>query len=70
MQKTKIILLIATLLILLVGATSATDLSDDASNTLESRTTDAPATVEVAVQEKSTPTIDVQENVVSQKVIK
>lgn len=67
MEKTKIILLLAILLVLLVGAVSASDVSSDTSDMLESIGTDAPAAVEVAVQEKSTPNMDVQEKVVEQK---
>ncbi|AWX32123.1 S-layer family protein [Methanosphaera sp. BMS] len=69
MKRIKSILLLITLLVLLVGIASASDVSDVTigADSPESACMDTPAVEEVTVQEKSTPTMDVQVNVVNKK---
>ncbi|MDO5825714.1 MAG: Ig-like domain repeat protein [Methanosphaera sp.] len=66
MEKSKVILLLAILLVLLAGIASASDVPEDTlgADAPESIATDTPATVEVAVQKQATPEMDVQKNTV------
>ena len=69
MKKIKIALILATLMVLLIGAVSATDVSDDtqSSDTAENIISDTPDVEKEVVQQTSTPITDAKEKVEEQK---